>query len=74
MPEISYGLLAPGRLKERFKTLEEASEAAKDYLKKSTETDKVAIHEYLGTQLGNKGRMVFKIGDIFHYVNTEWLP
>jgi hypothetical protein len=74
MSEITYGLIAPSRLKERFKTLEEATEAAKVYLKRAIGNDKVAIHEYIGNQLGKKSWIVFKTGGTYHYVTTEWLP
>ena len=74
MPETTYVLLVPGKQGEKFKTMDEAAKAAKEFLRASPQTDKIAIHELVDNQLGKKGRMIFKVGDIFHYVDTEWLP
>jgi phenylpyruvate tautomerase PptA (4-oxalocrotonate tautomerase family) len=65
--------MLPSKLKEKYSTKEEATEAAKKYLRENPSETRVPIQEMDEEGLGKRGRMVFHLGEYFHYVDTEWI-
>jgi hypothetical protein len=74
MPESYWTLMVAGRSGKKYPNREEATEAAKQYLRDNPSVKDVPIHEIDEKGHGKRGRIVFKYpGDIFHYVDTEWV-
>lgn len=73
MRKSFWRLMASGRSKEKYLTLQEASEAAKDYLRNSSEKENVFILKFEDRHGPIRGRMYFKASDgYFPYKDTKW--
>lgn len=66
-------LMVVGKSKERYSTREEATEAAIKYLRENPTVEKIPIQEFDEKGTGKRGRIVFHVGEYFHFVDTEWL-
>jgi len=73
MPDLYWILMIPGKLKEKYTTLEEATEDAIKYLRENPSEIRIPIQEFDEKGIEKRGRMVFRCGEYFHFVNTEWV-
>lgn len=68
MSEVSYVLIVPGKVHIRHPSIEEATNAAKEYIQDNPEKFlMVSIHE-ISNNKEKKGRVIFHAGGQFHVV------
>ena len=73
MSKLYWILMVSGKLEEKYPTKEEATEAAIKYLRENPSVTRIPIQEFYEKGMGKRGRMIFRCGEYFHFVDTEWL-